>query len=61
MSIEGVALTRLRVKLRDQNAIDEKSIAAAGAGPIMHVSSDTVHVVIGDEAPALAAAMQEAG
>ena len=61
VSIEGVALTRLRVKLRDQNAIDEKSIAAAGAGPIMHVSSDTVHVVIGDEAPALAAAMQEAG
>jgi PTS system glucose-specific IIC component len=61
VSIEGIALTRLRVKLRDQNAIDEKSIARAGAGPIMRVSSDTVHVVIGDEAPALAAAMQEAG
>jgi phosphotransferase system IIB component len=51
------ALTRLRVQVRDAGVIDESAVEAAGAGGVMRVADNVVHVVVGSEAGALKEAM----
>lgn len=58
VAVESTALTRLRVELHDISAIDESALEAAGASGTMRVSRNVVHVIVGDEAPAFAAAMR---
>ncbi len=56
LRLEAVALTRLRLELRDAGTIDEVALLAAGAGGMQQVSERVVHVVVGLAAPALASA-----
>ena len=56
-----VALTRLRVQLRDPGAIDERALEAAGAAGVWRVSDDVVHVIVGEAAEGYAAALAEDG
>ena len=58
VAVESTALTRLRVELHDANAIDERALEAAGASGTMRVSRNVVHVIVGDDAPAFAAALR---
>jgi PTS system glucose-specific IIC component len=48
--IEPVALTRLRVQVRDARAIDERALEAAGASGLLRISDSLVHVIVGDGA-----------
>jgi PTS system glucose-specific IIC component len=56
-SVEAVAITRLRVALGDAKRIDEQALERAGAGGVMRVSDGVVHVIVGEDAAGLAAAM----
>ena len=56
--VEAAALTRVRVQLRDQSSMDEAELMNAGASGVMRVSDQVVHLIFGDEAPAIAAALQ---
>jgi len=58
IAVEPTALTRLRVELNDVDAVDERSLEAAGATGTMRVSRNVIHVIVGDEAPAIGAAMR---
>ncbi|HZA14961.1 MAG TPA: PTS transporter subunit EIIB, partial [Myxococcaceae bacterium] len=42
---EAIAVTRLRVEVRDATAIDEQALEAAGAAGVLKVSSTVLHVV----------------
>jgi PTS system glucose-specific IIC component len=55
--VEACALTRLRVVLRDGGAMDEAALEAAGASGALRVSDTVIHVVLGPNAPAVAAAL----
>ena len=48
--MEPVALTRVRVQVRDARAIDEKALEAAGASGLLRISDSVVHVVVGNGA-----------
>jgi PTS system glucose-specific IIC component len=48
--VEPCALTRLRVQVRDAEAVDEGALIAAGAGGVLRVSNTLVHVIVGPEA-----------
>jgi PTS system glucose-specific IIC component len=56
--VDPAALTRIRVELRDANAIDTRALEVAGALATMRVSDRVVHVLLGEEAPAFAEAMR---
>ena len=56
---ESCALTRLRVELRDHQPLDETALEAAGAAGVLRVSDSVVHVVLGERAPAVAAALED--
>ena len=56
-SVEAVAITRLRVALGDEGRIDEQALERAGAGGVMRVSDSVVHVIVGEDAAGLAAAL----
>ena len=56
-SVEAVAITRLRVALGDEGRIDEQALERAGAGGVMRVSDGVVHVIVGEDAAGLAAAL----
>jgi PTS system glucose-specific IIC component len=43
--IEPCALTRLRVEVRDESAIDEEAVLASGARGLMRISDRLVHVL----------------
>jgi phosphotransferase system IIB component len=43
-----VALTRLRVQVRDARAIDERALEAAGAAGLLRISDSVVHVIVGN-------------
>jgi glucose PTS system EIICB or EIICBA component len=60
VSVNPAALTRIRVEVRDTDAIDRKALEAAGAVATMQVADKVVHIILGDEAPAFAAAMESA-
>ena len=59
--VEGIAITRIRAQLRRPDAVDEAALTAAGATGVWRVSDDIVHVIIGEDAAALATALIEAG
>ena len=50
VQLERIALTRLRVQVRDARAIDERALEAAGASGLLRISDSVVHVVVGDGA-----------
>src|SRR5689334_1340977 len=56
-SVEAVAITRLRVALADAKRIDEQALERAGASGVMRVSDRVVHVIVGEDAAGLAAAL----
>ena len=55
--VEAVAITRLRVELRDAGRIDESALARAGAGGVMRLAGGVAHVLVGEDAAGIAAAM----
>jgi len=56
-SVEAVAITRLRVSLRDPGRIDERALDRAGVTGMMHVADGLVHVIVGEDAEGYAAAL----
>ncbi|MFN2563916.1 MAG: PTS glucose transporter subunit IIBC [Gemmatimonadaceae bacterium] len=48
VDVEPVALTRLRVQVRDPRAINESALEAAGASGVLRISDSVVHVVVGN-------------
>ena len=57
---EQCALTRLRVELHDPELISEAALARAGASGVWRLPTGAVHVIVGEDAAALAAALAEA-
>lgn len=57
--VEAVALTRLRVELRDARAIDEAALRRAGGMGVWRLADNVVHVIVGEDAATLAAALAE--
>jgi N-acetylglucosamine PTS system EIICBA or EIICB component len=55
---EHVAVTRLRVVLRDTGKADQEAVKSAGAGSVMKASENVWHVIAGERAPAIAAAVK---
>jgi glucose PTS system EIICB or EIICBA component len=55
--VEPCALTRLRVELRDARAVDESALETAGASGVLRISDSVIHLVVGETAPATAAAL----
>jgi len=55
---ENVAVTRLRFVLRDGRRTDEEALKRAGAGSVMKASENVWHVIAGQRAPAIAAALK---
>ncbi|MFL5515401.1 MAG: PTS transporter subunit EIIB, partial [Gemmatimonadales bacterium] len=56
---ESCALTRVRVELRDHRPLDEAAVEATGAAGVLRVSDSVVHLVLGERAPAVAAALDD--
>jgi PTS system glucose-specific IIC component len=56
---EQCALTRLRVELHDPELINEVALARAGAPGVWRLPTGAVHVIVGEDAAALAAALAE--
>ncbi len=54
---EHVAVTRLRFVLRDGRRADEEALKRAGAAGVMKASENVWHVVAGQRAAAIAAAL----
>jgi PTS system glucose-specific IIC component len=46
--VEPVAVTRLRVQVRDPRAVNESAVEAAGAYGVLRISDSIVHVVVGN-------------
>ncbi|CAA9347906.1 MAG: PTS system, glucose-specific IIC component / PTS system, glucose-specific IIB component [uncultured Gemmatimonadetes bacterium] len=58
VAAEVVAITRLRAELRDAARVDEAALEQAGARGVMHAAPGVVHVILGSDAAAIAAAME---
>ncbi len=56
--VQAVAHTRLRVKLADPARFDEAAAKLAGVMAVMRPSPGVLHLIVGERAGALAAAMQ---
>jgi PTS system glucose-specific IIC component len=59
VDVQAVALTRVRVEVRDPRRIDEPALAAAGVSGVWRVSDRVVHLIVGDAAEPDAAALRE--
>jgi len=59
VSAEAVALTRLRVGLHDPELINESALARAGAPGVWRLPTGVVHVIVGEDAAAIATALAE--
>ena len=57
-TLELVALTRLRVELNDVTRFDEPAALMAGVRAVMHPSAQVVHLIIGENAPQVAAVLR---
>ena len=55
--LEAVALTRLRVELVDPNRFDESDATRAGVLAVMRAAPGVLHLIVGERADQLAAAM----
>ncbi|MDQ6827302.1 MAG: PTS glucose transporter subunit IIBC [Gemmatimonadota bacterium] len=56
---EACALTRLRVELRDAERMRESDLTRAGALGVWRLPSGVVHVIVGEDAAGLAAALAQ--
>jgi PTS system glucose-specific IIC component len=56
---ERCALTRVRVELRDGRAVDQSALEAAGVLGVLRVSDSAVHLVLGERAAVMAAALDD--
>lgn len=56
--VEAIAHTRLRVELKDAARFNEAAARAAGVSAITQVAPGVLHLIVGDQATALAAALQ---
>jgi PTS system N-acetylglucosamine-specific IIC component len=54
---EHVAVTRLRFVLRDTSRVDQEALKCAGTAGVMKASENVWHVIAGQRAPAIAAAL----
>ncbi|HEV7706310.1 MAG TPA: PTS glucose transporter subunit IIBC [Gemmatimonadaceae bacterium] len=59
VSADAVALTRLRVELHDPSLLEDARLARAGVLGVWRLPSDVVHLIVGEDAAALAAALAE--
>ncbi len=57
--IDVCAVTRIRVTVADAQLIDERALQAAGVPGLMRIAPDLVHVIAGNDAAVVAAAMRE--
>lgn len=57
--VELCALTRLRVEIRNAKHANEAELAIAGALGVWRVAPNVLHLIVGENAPALAAALME--
>ena len=57
LTADAAALTRVRVQVRDAGKIDQRALEAAGTMATMRVSADVLHLIVGEDAPALATAI----
>ena len=55
---EHVAVTRLRFVLRDAGRADEEAVKSAGAGSVIKASENVWHVIAGERAATIAAAVK---
>jgi PTS system glucose-specific IIC component len=56
-AVEAVAITRLRVALRDEGRVDAGALERAGARGVMRVADGVIHVIVGEDAEGYAAAL----
>jgi PTS system glucose-specific IIC component len=56
---EGVALTRLRVEVADSARVSDDALMRAGARGVMHVSDRVLHIIVGEDASGIGAALAE--
>ncbi|MCA9549000.1 MAG: response regulator [Myxococcales bacterium] len=54
-----LALTRVRAELVDASAFDEAEARAAGVQAVMRAAPGVLHLILGPEAPRMAAALQQ--
>jgi N-acetylglucosamine PTS system EIICBA or EIICB component len=54
---QHVAVTRLRFVLRDGRKADQEALQSAGAGSVIRASDNVWHVIAGQRAPSIAAAL----
>lgn len=59
LEVEACALTRVRVQLQDPKAMDEGALERAGVLGIWRLTSDVVHLIVGEDAPGLAASLMQ--
>jgi PTS system glucose-specific IIC component len=58
-TVEPCARTRVRLALADATLVDEPALREAGIDGVMRLPGGVVHLVLGEEAEALAAALRE--
>ena len=56
IEVDAAALTRLRVKLKNASAVDERALQSLGVS-VMRVADNRIHLIIGDDAEAYASAL----
>jgi PTS system glucose-specific IIC component len=61
VGVEAIALTRVRVQLRDATAIDERALEAAGVAGVWRLTDGIVHLIVGEDAAGIAAAFSPPG
>jgi PTS system glucose-specific IIC component len=58
--VEPLAVTRLRVQVRDPRGINEQALEAAGAAGVLRISDAVLHIVVGDAGDGDVAALAQA-
>lgn len=58
-TVDAVALTRLRVEVGDASRVSEDALTKAGARGVMRVNDSVLHVIVGEDAAGIAAALSE--
>jgi PTS system glucose-specific IIC component len=56
IEVDAAALTRLRIKLKNASAVDERALQSLGVS-VMRVADNRVHLIVGDDAEAYASAL----
>lgn len=59
LSAEPVAITRVRVELRDADAVNEAALRAAGVLGVWQLGNGVVHLILGEDAVGCALALAE--